>query len=184
VEGTVCLNVDGSLLGSANTAGYSCLLRNNNGEFIWGFFGVADVQGILLAGIMAILLGLQLCWDSSYHKVISFSDSLQSVNFIRDGASNHHRFANEIHSIRSLLANEWDVVISHMLREGNACADVMAKMGALSAPCLVKIDTPPCNLLSPLCNKKTNLTHAYERKAMKSSSTGLKTEGLKRKGCQ
>jgi hypothetical protein len=86
--------------------------------FIWVFFGVADVQGILLAGIMAILLGLQLCWDSSYHKVISFSDSLQSVNFIRDGASIHHRFANEIHSIRSLLANEWDVVISHMLREG------------------------------------------------------------------
>jgi hypothetical protein len=29
VEGTVCLNVDGSLLGLTNTAGYGGLLHNN-----------------------------------------------------------------------------------------------------------------------------------------------------------
>jgi hypothetical protein len=49
-EGTVCLNVDGSLLVSANTAGYGGLLRNNNGDFLWGFYGVAAVQSILFAG--------------------------------------------------------------------------------------------------------------------------------------
>jgi hypothetical protein len=41
-------------------------------------------------------------------------------------------------------------MINHTLREGNACADVMAKMGALSASHLVKIDTPPQELLRPL----------------------------------
>ncbi|PNX82170.1 resistance protein PRG, partial [Trifolium pratense] len=58
--------------------------------------------------------------------------------------------ANEIQSIRNLLANEWDVVINHTLREGNACADVMAKLGAMSTSPLVKIDAPPRELLCPL----------------------------------
>jgi hypothetical protein len=49
------------------------------------------------------------------------------VNLICDGVSVHHRFANEIYSIRSLITNEWDVVISHILHERNVCADVMAK---------------------------------------------------------
>jgi hypothetical protein len=60
-------------------------------------------------------------------KVIFFFDSMQLTNLICDGDSAHHRFANEIHSIRNLLANEWDVVINHILCEGNTCADVMAK---------------------------------------------------------
>jgi hypothetical protein len=109
-------------------------------SYSWYFF----------AEIMAVLYGLQLCWDSGYRKVICFSDSLQMVNLIRDGVSTHHRFANEIHSICSLLANEWDVVINHTLRVGNACADVMAKMSSLSTSRLVKIDTPPSELHSSL----------------------------------
>jgi hypothetical protein len=43
--------VDGSLLDSANTAGYGGLLQNNNGEFLWGFYGVATIQSILFAEI-------------------------------------------------------------------------------------------------------------------------------------
>ncbi|PNX69427.1 hypothetical protein L195_g056709 [Trifolium pratense] len=39
MEGTICLNVDGSLLDSLNSAGYGGLLRNHNGEFMSGFYG-------------------------------------------------------------------------------------------------------------------------------------------------
>ncbi|MCH83724.1 hypothetical protein A2U01_0004550 [Trifolium medium] len=46
-EGFVCLNVDGSFLGSTNTAGYGGLLRSRDGEFIWGFYGAAAMQNIL-----------------------------------------------------------------------------------------------------------------------------------------
>jgi ribonuclease HI len=150
MEGTVCLNVDGSLLGAANTAGYGGLLRNNDGNFIWGFYGSTDVPSILLAEITAILQGLQLCWESGFRKVICFSDSLQSVSLIREGVSVYHRFANEIHHIRNMLNREWDVVINHTFREGNACADIMAKIGASAASPLTRIDTPPPALLDPL----------------------------------
>jgi hypothetical protein len=65
----VCLNVDGSFLGSNNTAGYDGLLRNRDGEFIWGFYGVAAIQNILYAEIMAIWYGLKLCWERGFRKV-------------------------------------------------------------------------------------------------------------------
>jgi hypothetical protein len=38
-EGTVCLNVDGSLQGTTNSAGYGGLIRDNNGNFVLGFYG-------------------------------------------------------------------------------------------------------------------------------------------------
>ncbi|PNX70483.1 hypothetical protein L195_g057438 [Trifolium pratense] len=40
-EGTICLNVDGSLLGSPQTAGFGGLIRNNAGAFLEGFYGTA-----------------------------------------------------------------------------------------------------------------------------------------------
>ncbi|XP_045831415.1 uncharacterized protein LOC123922770 [Trifolium pratense] len=149
-EGTMCLNVDGSLLGTTNTAGYGGLLCNNNGDFILGFYGVATVQSILFAELMAVLHGLQICWENGFRRIICFSDSLQAVNLIREGVSAHHRFANEIFSIRQLVDKDWDVVLEHTLREGNACADVLAKMGARSNLPLVKITSPPSELSMPL----------------------------------
>jgi ribonuclease HI len=149
-EGFVCLNVDGSLLGSSNSAGYGGLLRNRDGEFVWGFYGAAPLQNILFVEILAILNGLKLCWDRGFRKVLCCSDSLLSVNLIKHGLTVHHRFANEISCIRKLLNNVWEVNLTHTLREGNACADVLAKMGANSDSPLVIIDTAPLEVVRPL----------------------------------
>ncbi|MCI10314.1 ribonuclease H protein [Trifolium medium] len=97
-EGFVCLNVDGSLLGLNNTAGYGGLLRNIDGEFIWGFYGATAIQNILFAEIMAIWYGLKLCWECGF-------------------------------------------------RKGNACADVLAKFGAISGSPLVNVSTPHRDLV-------------------------------------
>jgi ribonuclease HI len=148
--GTMCLNVDGSLLGATDSAGYGGLLRNNNGEFILGFYGAAATPSILFAELMAVLKGLQLCWENGYRRIVCCSDSLQTVNLIRDGVSVHHRFANKVFSIRQLIDKDWNVVVEHTLRDGNTCADVLAKMGAQSNVPLVSFHTPPMELASPL----------------------------------
>ncbi|PNX67223.1 hypothetical protein L195_g055513, partial [Trifolium pratense] len=64
------------------------------------------------------------------------------INLIREGVSTHHRFANEVYNIQQLLARDCDVVVDHTFRKGNACANVLAKMGALSNSPLVTISTP------------------------------------------
>jgi ribonuclease HI len=51
---------------------------------------------------MAVMHGLIICWESGYKRINCLSDSLQVVNLIRSGVSPHHRFANEIFSIRQL----------------------------------------------------------------------------------
>jgi ribonuclease HI len=146
MEGIVCLNVDGSLLGTPNTAGYGGLIRDNNWNFVMGFYGAATVISILFAELMAVLHGLQLCWENGFKQIMCYSDSLQTISLIRYGVSVHHRFANEVASIRQLLARDWDVVVDHTLREGNACADVLAKMGALVTAPLVTFSTPSSDL--------------------------------------
>ncbi|GAU27562.1 hypothetical protein TSUD_29940 [Trifolium subterraneum] len=141
-EGFVCLNVD--------AAGYGGLLRNRVGDFIWRFYGVAATPNILFAEIMAIWYGLKLCWERGFHKVLCCSDSLLSINLIKGGVTAHHRFANEILCIQKLLANDWEVTLSHTLCEGNACADVLAKLGASSDSSLVNVSSPPSELVRPL----------------------------------
>ncbi|PNX92818.1 ribonuclease H [Trifolium pratense] len=124
-KGTVCLNVDGSMSGSTQSAGFGGLIRNNFGAFLKHFYG-----------------------ERLPKYIACYSDSLQTVALIRDGVSPFHKFANEIQSIRHMLSREWNVVIEHTFREGHACADVLAKMGASATSPLVVLEEPPVRLLS------------------------------------
>jgi ribonuclease HI len=142
-EGTVSLNVDGSLLGSVHTAGFGGLIRNNAGEFLGGFYGTAGRPNILYAEIMAILHGLELCWSKGYRNVACLSDSLQAITLIKEGVLPFHSFANEIHQISQLRSRAWNVVIDHTLRKGNRCADHLAKFGATTNSPLLNDPPPP-----------------------------------------
>ncbi|GAU48983.1 hypothetical protein TSUD_245740 [Trifolium subterraneum] len=149
-EGTVCLNVHGSMLGSLQTAGFGGLIRNSFSAFLKGFYGTASQSSVLYAEIMAILHGLHLCWNNGYRSIVCYSDSLQAVSLIKDGVSHFHTFANEIHPIRQLLRRDWTIVIEHILREGNACADVLAKKGSSTNSPIVIVDSPPPELSNAL----------------------------------
>jgi ribonuclease HI len=157
-EGTICLNVDGSLLGSVNTAGFGGILRNNTGAFLGGFYGMARQANILYAEIMAVLHGLDLCWTKGYREVICYSDSLLAVSLINKGVHPFHSFANEINKIRQLKSRAWNVLIEHTLREGNKCADVLAKIGASSNAPLVVLSDPPLDLVQPLQDDARGVT--------------------------
>ncbi|KAK2405280.1 LEAF RUST 10 DISEASE-RESISTANCE LOCUS RECEPTOR-LIKE PROTEIN KINASE 2.5 [Trifolium repens] len=152
-EGSISLNVDGSLLRSVHTAGFGGLMRNNAGEFLGGFYGSAVQPNILYAEILAILRGLELCWSKGYRNVACLSDSLQAVTLIKKGVLPFHSFANEIHQISQLRSRAWNVVIDHTLREGNRCADLLAKMGATANSTLVLLNDPPSELNQRLLGK-------------------------------
>jgi ribonuclease HI len=139
-EGTVCLNVDGSMMGQIPATGFGGLLRNNFGTFLKGFYGTASRPSVLYAEIIAILHGLELCWNNGFRNILCYSDSLQAVSLLKNGVSPHHQFANEIQRIRHLLSKDWTVAIDHTFREGNACADILAKMGTSANSSLVILD--------------------------------------------
>ncbi|XP_045810552.1 uncharacterized protein LOC123904995 [Trifolium pratense] len=133
-------------LSCCGLSGFGGLIRNSFGSFLGGFYGVKSQASILYAKIMVMLHGLELCWDKRFKHVICFLDSLQTVTLVKNGVSPHHKFANEFFSIHQLLDRDWNVVINHTLREGNACADMLAKMGANTISPLVKLVVPPSEL--------------------------------------
>ncbi|KAF7806654.1 ribonuclease H [Senna tora] len=131
VPGTFKINVDGSSRGNPGKSGIGGLIRDSNGAMIAGFSVSIGFSDILYAELFAIKYGLELAWKKGCKKVICESDSrdaLQSVEW----ATDVHIYRSMIKKIRELLGREWEVRLVHTLREGNQCADYLAKMGSKS----------------------------------------------------
>lgn len=62
-----------------------------------------------------------------------------------------HVFGILIHKTQSLLAREWSVTFSHVLRSGNSCNDFLAHQGAVFNSDFVVWETPFLELALPLC---------------------------------
>lgn len=78
----------------------------------------------------AIVAGLSHAWRNGYREVICESDSMMALNLIKDGADLFHPHASIMGNIHIVIAEDWNVELRHTLREGNSCADWLAKTGA------------------------------------------------------
>ncbi|XP_057429441.1 uncharacterized protein LOC130722649 [Lotus japonicus] len=80
---------------------------------------------------LAIFHGLRIAWDLGIRHVVCFSDSMLAISLVRDPPSQFHVFAVLVNNICALLRRDWEVRVEHILREGNSCADFLAKAGAM-----------------------------------------------------
>jgi len=82
-----------------------------------------------------------------------FSDSLHVVQLVAKETLRFHHYVNLLELIRSYLVKDWDISIHHILREGNSCADILAKKGANHMGPLVKVhEQLPCLSLALLAD--------------------------------
>jgi ribonuclease HI len=143
----VILNVDGSCLGSPARTGYGGILRNDAGFYLSGFSGyLHGSSDILYAELYAIYQGLSLAKEKGIVNLICYSDSLLCTNIITGPTLKYHVYAVLIQDIKELL-EQTQASISHTLREGNQCADFLAKLGASSNIAFTCHDSPPSELL-------------------------------------
>jgi ribonuclease HI len=146
--GTI-LNVDGSCMGDPIRTGFGGVLRNHSGTYISGFSGfISNSHDILFAELTALYQGLTLAVSLNYEEVVCYSDSLLTVNLINDDYSRYHVYAVLIQNIKDLLSTT-NFSLRHSLREGNQCADFMAKLGASTDDAFTIHSSPP-ELLLPL----------------------------------
>jgi len=73
------LNVGGSALTHQGKAGYGWLVRNFEENFQFAFYGNVGLSNILNAEIHALMIGIKLCCEAGYKKLVCFSDSLHVV---------------------------------------------------------------------------------------------------------
>ncbi|KAL4293175.1 hypothetical protein HN51_043650 [Arachis hypogaea] len=130
-QGFAKLNVDGSFYEKQQKAGFGCLLRDDCGTWVVGISGFLENSSILHAELAAVERGLLLAWDWGIRKLICHSDSMTVVSLVSNGGNHdRHQFAGLLANIQELLQRDWQVQVEHTLREGNSCADWLAKDGA------------------------------------------------------
>ncbi|XP_024634787.1 uncharacterized protein [Medicago truncatula] len=144
------LNVDGSCIGDPIRTGFGGVIRSYSGSYVTEFSGfINSPNDILFAELTAIYQGLQLAVNLDFEELVCYSDSLLAVNLIKGDTSFYHVYAVLIQNIKDLL-NSRNYSIHHSLREGNHCADFMAKLGATTDVDLTVYSSLPEDLLSLL----------------------------------
>lgn len=144
----VCLTVDGSVSSIPAMVGFSGLVCDSAGNFVYGFCGSLGDSEFIHAKLMILLHGLRICWEMGIMKIICYSNSLHVLHLIEHGNQNLHRYGREIAIIREFLHREWDCLLVHTLRDGNHYADFMAKLGARASDHLILLSSPPRDLVS------------------------------------
>ncbi|XP_039686543.1 uncharacterized protein [Medicago truncatula] len=140
-------NVDGSCLGVPIRAGFGGVFRDNTGTYIAGYSGyISHSQDILFAELTALYQGLRLAVNLNCEELACYSDSLLAVNLIKDDLNYFHVYAVLIQNIKDIMVSR-NFNLHHSLREGNQCADFMAKLGASSDVELTLHSSPPEDLL-------------------------------------
>jgi ribonuclease HI len=113
---------------------------------ITGFSGhIPNSTDILLAELTAIYHGLSLAIDMGLDNLVCYSDSLLSINLITVNTLKFHIYAVLLQDIKDLLRNR-NFTLHHTLREGNYCADFLAKLGASSEDVFTVHPSPPIDL--------------------------------------
>ncbi|KAJ1403836.1 Ribonuclease H-like superfamily [Sesbania bispinosa] len=125
-DGVLALNTDGSVM--LQKCGYDGLLRTSDGRWLQGFFGELCAKDISFGESYAIWKGLNICWNGNYCAVRCWTDSKLVVSLIAQDNVHFHHHSALIIAIKDLLSQDWDAPVLHVLREGNSCADFLAKL--------------------------------------------------------
>jgi len=118
-----------------------------SGSFITAYSGfINQSQDILFAELSALYPGIVIAIDMNYEEVACYSDSLLTVNLIKEDLNHFHVYAVLIQNIKDLLGSR-SFTLQHSLREGNQCANFFAKFGASNDDDLTIHSNPPEGLL-------------------------------------
>jgi ribonuclease HI len=127
---SMILNVDGSSIGNPEVSSFGGLIRNSDGAWIHGFVDNIGYSKILHTELLVVYHGLILAWGLDVKEMWCYSDSKTVIKLPNDPVNDWHHYAAIIHNIKELLLRDWRVKVVHTLREGNACANFLAKFGA------------------------------------------------------
>ncbi|CAN1136577.1 Putative ribonuclease H protein At1g65750 [Linum perenne] len=88
------------------------------------------------AELRAAEFGLMITWERGYKKVHLQLDSVAAVTAILGDQDEDSRHGRTLDTINELRRRNWQVTISHIFREGNNVADLLAHHGHTLDFCL------------------------------------------------
>lgn len=112
-------------------SGIGGLLRSGDGEWIVGFSGFSGSSDSLFAELFSLLRGLEVAWSRGIRRPMCYTNSLLDFDLISQPSRLTQVYASIVEAVKEKLRCQWDVTIRHTMREGNGCADFLAKLGKL-----------------------------------------------------
>ncbi|KAL0928315.1 hypothetical protein M5K25_000189 [Dendrobium thyrsiflorum] len=133
------LNVDGSV----RNDGFGCggIIRDDKGNLVVAFAEPLPTCSVVKAELFAILKGIKLCFSRDIYNIWIEVDAISTIHFLMQNSSNvvKHDLFYLIREIKHLL-NMANCNMSHVYREGNACADWLANFGC-NLSCFTEFST-------------------------------------------
>ena len=143
------LNTDGSALGSPGLAGGGGIIRDCHGDWISGFARSIGFTTSFAAEFWALRDGLKLCLSLGINALEVEVDASSVVSLLANAAETNSEIASLVDDCRDMLKIFPQARIKHCYREGNKCADRLARIGTEMEEDFVIFEAPP-SVITPL----------------------------------
>ncbi|KAJ1396831.1 Ribonuclease H-like superfamily [Sesbania bispinosa] len=135
--------MDGSFSLANEVMGTSGVMRDSDGEWLWGFSGYHGPGSALLAELLDLKIGLNQAWEANFQRIICESDSLEAIQLLE----NHIGVVTRVVSclkleVSELLSRNWEVRLLHVPHDANMVANYLAKLWNRGSPGVSYWDTP------------------------------------------
>lgn len=121
------IHSEGVYKSPSHVAGAGGLLRDSAGAWLGGFVQNLGICSSIRAELWAVYTGLTMAWNMGFSKVILEVDSQCVLDLIGKGCEDTNPNAPLVTSIRQVITRDWTVRLQHIYREGNFCADWLAR---------------------------------------------------------
>ncbi|MCH80116.1 RNA-directed DNA polymerase (Reverse transcriptase) [Trifolium medium] len=134
-EGWICINTDGAAKERGKIAGSGGVMRDHNGIWLCGFSIFIGEATAFDAELWGIFDGLTIARRRGYQHVELQIDSQDVVSCLTNNME-RNGLCILVRRIRSIMQENWRVVIKHVYREANKIADGLASLACVTKVCL------------------------------------------------
>ncbi|XP_070037047.1 uncharacterized protein [Nicotiana tomentosiformis] len=120
-------NIDGASKGNPRPSSYGFRVRNDDGNVVYAKAEEIGWSTNIVAEAKAIVEGLSYCMDRQFHPLIFEIDSLVMKKNIDGERDVPWSIGKEVKRIKE-MKDQFNVIFQHVLRDGNAVADVLANL--------------------------------------------------------
>ncbi|XP_028116744.1 uncharacterized protein LOC114314462 [Camellia sinensis] len=116
-----------------------------------GELGFVDIMGgwttvpALKLNYGGVYKGLTIILQKGFNKVIVETDAQEVVKLLEEGPGDKHPYKGLVEDARNIF-NGCQCVAQHVYREGNLCADALAKLGAAQPEDILVVNNAPAEI--------------------------------------
>jgi ribonuclease HI len=145
--GWYALNTDGAAKISDNKAGCGGIIRTNTGDWVEGFTKALGDTTAYMAELWGVFEGLILAKRRGVTKLDLRIDSEVIVKSLQVRKNGSIMGCTLMKKIYKVLAEFQEVRITHVFREANRCADMLANMGCFNTDNIIYFEYPPTEVI-------------------------------------